>query len=226
MKYLFAILLACTTLSAEEAIEVAINERSALSISLSSTLHNRIAVIDGSVETLIANPHYFNVDIMSKLGQAVITVLRPLESPQLLSVVTSSGLVQDFLVTASEKEPAVIFLKEPEEIEEIALQHSLANIETLSEILDGKIPHGYGKRSFLPHDSIEVGNLNDHIQHVGVFEGALENIYVLDIRNNSVSVLIVDKERIKTSEINWVFSTKSELEEDEVTTLLISKRRE
>lgn len=223
---ILALLLTFTALFGQEATEITIDERTPISIVLSSNLHNRISITDGIVDSIVANPRYFRVDIHEKLGQAFLTILRPIETPQALSIVTASGLVQDFLVTAAEGDPTTIFLKETEEMEQLVFKESLADIETVSEIFRGKIPHGYRKRPFLPNDKIELGDLNEYIQHIEVFEGALENIYVVEIINNKRKTLNLEKDALKISEVNWIFSLQDELKKNGSTMLLISKRRD
>lgn len=223
-KYLTACTLALGTLSAS-VIEIEIDQKAQKSLKLTESQINRIGLVEGSIDTVIGNPNVFNVKIDENLGQAFITLKRSIEIPEGLTVVTNYGSTQDFLVTSEEGEPTVVYLSEaPDPIE--LFHGSLATIDTLSDIFEGKVPEGFGKRPLEKNESIEVGPLLEYIQFIDVYEGALETIYLINIANLSRKPLPLQKGYFEDPTINWIFSPAKQLKKNEQIMIAISKKRD
>ncbi len=223
-KALMIIPLLASTLTAT-VIEVTIEEKTQKPLSLTSSQINRIAVTDGSVSTIIGNPTLFTIQIDENLGQALITLKKPIETPEGLTVISDSGAAQDFLVTSQEGEPTVVYLTSPLETSEIP-QRSLATIDTLFAIFEEKAPEGFNKREFYPDETLEVGPFLSSIESVSVYEGALENLYVVFVKNNNRSSLYFDKKHFETKQVNWVFCPTAELKKNQETCIVISRRKD
>ena len=125
------------TLSAA-VIDIPIEEKTQKPLTLTTSQINRFGVSDGSISTIIASPSIFTVKIDEKLGQAFVTLKKPIEFPEGLTAITDSGYVQDFLVTSEQGEPTIVYLSEPLPPVE-TVQNSLATIETLSDLFEGKV---------------------------------------------------------------------------------------
>ena len=222
-KFLLTSALLLGTLSAS-VIEVEMEEKTQKPLKLTESQINRIAAIDGSIATIIGNPNAFNVRIDENLGQAFITLKQSIEIPEGITVVTGSGSTQDFLVTSLEGEPTIVYLSQPPEPAE-TFQNSLATIETLAGIFEGEVPHGFGKRGFRQHETIEVGPLLEYIQSIDVYEGALEDLFVIKIINHQRKPLTLDKTPFEASLFNWAFCPAKELRKNEETIIVVSKRR-
>lgn len=206
-------------------IEIEIEEKTQKPLKLTTAQINRITATDSSITTIIGNPYLFSIKIDENLGQAFITLKQPIEDPEGMTVITDSGASQDFLVTSQEGEPTIVYLTPPLELVE-AYQSSLATIETLSDIFEGKVPQGFGKRDFYLNETIEVGPFLNSVQSISVYEGALENLYVVHIKNLNKTPLSFDKKHFETQSVNWVFSPIKELNRNQETFVVVSKRRD
>jgi len=206
-------------------IDINIEEKTQKPLQLSASQINRIAVNDDSTATIIGSPHYFHITIDDRLGQAFITLKRPIETPEGITVITSAGFIQDFLVTSQEGEPTIVYLHPPPDPIEIP-QSSLATIDTLSDIFEGKVPQGFGRRDFYPNETLDVGPFLSSIQSVTIYEGALENLYVAHIKNLSKAPLSFHKNYFEAQDVNWIFCPLKELKKNQDTLIVVSKRRE
>ena len=212
------------TILSAAVIEIDIEEKTLKPLELSDSQINRIASSEGSISTVIANPYVFNVKLDDSLGQAFITLKKPLEKQEGLTVITDSGFSQDFLITSKESEPTIVYLQEPKE-ETKNSQNSLATIETLSNVFQGKVPQGFGKRSLLQNESIKVGPLLPFVQSIDIFEGALETLYLIHLMNPYKKPLPIEKASLESEGVNWIFSPVMQLKKGEYTTVALSKKR-
>ena len=100
MKKIVTLMGLALAMNAHAAITtVEIEEKTQKPLQLSEGQINRIAVSDGIVATIIANPTKFNIRVDEFLGQAFVTLFQSIEQPEGLTVITDSGYTQDFLVT-------------------------------------------------------------------------------------------------------------------------------
>src|ERR1700722_6842168 len=145
--YIFPILL-CSSIHA--LVEVRIDEKKPISALFSKSSHNRISVEHGSVEKIFGDETYLNITIDRTTGNAFGNVLRDIAEPTTLTIVTRTGLIQDLTVTSADKPSEHLILNEVEEKEDIIETTSNFHghtVEFLNQILEGKIPLGYGQRA-------------------------------------------------------------------------------
>lgn len=227
-KAAFLSLLSLPLFLSASSVEITLDEKKNFQADLAEGYHNRLSVTNGKISQVIANPHFFDITINDKLGLVFVNAKKPFEDPQALSVVTESGKVQDFLFKTVKKEPVTIFISEPEEpVDELIIQNSLANAATLCEIFDGKAPENYIRRDPFKEEMIPASeSILYFIKDVTVFEGALENLYVLHIENEQRKPLKIDLENFKNKGINWICAPKNKLSRHETTTIVISKEKE
>lgn len=209
-------------------VDIILDEKSTFPVILSDTHHNRVSLVDGPIEKIIANPLYFNIDINEKLGHAFITLKKPLEKAQALSIVTPSGSVQDLLISSADSEPIAIFIKEPKTREVgVDAKRSLVDAAMLASIFDGKDPEGFYRRKLCDNETISVPEeLLYHIQKVDVLEGSLENLYLIHVKNIQRKPLKIHSTSLHTEKVTWVFAPKQELLKNEETTLVISREKD
>jgi len=212
------------TLSAA-VIDIQIEEKTQKPLTLTTSQINRIGASDGSIATIVANPNVFTIKIDQHLGQAFVTLKQPIEAPEGLTAITDSGYTQDFLVTSKEGEPTIVYLSEPPQLIE-TFQNSLATVETLSDIFEGIVPQGFGKRDFQKDEPLEVGPLLEYIQSVDVYEGAIENLYIVKIKSPNKKPLPLSKAAFDGERVNWIFSPIKELRKNEGTQIVISKGKD
>ena len=207
--------------------EINIEERTQKALQLSEDQINRIAVSEGLVSTIITNPSKFNIRIDEALGQAFITLSAPIEDAEGLTVVTDSGYTQDFLVTSSPGEPAIIYLNEPP-LEETS--HTITptlNPKDFYGVYHGLEVEGFERRLLRQNETIEVGNLLPYVQAVNVYESLFENLYVLTVKNPSRKALKIEPKNFSSNGevMNWLFCPVIELKKNGETKIIISKGR-
>lgn len=204
-------------------VEQKINEKKPLTLSFSKASHNRISVEGGSVEKIFGDESYFNINIDRMTGNAFINVLRDIPEPTTLTVVTSSGLIQDLAVTSADKPSEQLILKE-DDVED-SLIETTANfhghtIDFLNQILEGKIPLGYGLRDLSDKDNLQLP-APLVISVIKVFEGPFEEILVYSIKNAGKDP-IINSDSLKKDKASWVFLNAHELKAREQAVCIIS----
>lgn len=199
-----------TFCSLSAAIEREMDEKNPIEITFSKISHNRIAIDGATVEKIIGDSSLFSVTLDKCTGQAFINVLQDIFKPVTLTVVTSSGLVQDLTVLAKDCPSAQLILRETEESDwDLTRIHSeiiqeASVIEMLNKILEGKIPLGYGQRSFEEEESLELPQpLKSEV--LRILEGALETIFVYRITNESQQTSVITSDSLKREDRSWVF---------------------
>ena len=212
-------------------IEEPINERKALPLTLSTTSHNRISVKRGSIEKIFGDEAYFNIMIDRTTGNAFITLIRPILEPTTLTVVTSTGLIQDLSVTSSEKASEYLILKESEEeldeLTALSSDYHRPTVDFLNRILEGKVPLGYGQRPIKNEDDLKLPHPLIAIPYEAL-EGPFEHILVYKIKNTGKDPIRMSANPIKAGKVSWVFLNLHELRSKEEATCIASypKREE
>jgi hypothetical protein len=210
-------------------VEQKIDEKVPLEVSFSRQFHNRISVADGSVRKLVGDPGLFSVTIDETIGQAFVNVLQDIsETPACLTVVTSSGRVQDILVLSAEKHSEHLTLKDEEIEEEVAsplMEFHTHTIEFLNEILAGRVPLGYGKREVQTGDGLELPAPLEAVP-VRVLEGPFEKIAVYRITNRGRKPIALKTASLKKPGDHWVFVDVNELDFTEEALCIVSSSKE
>lgn len=183
---------------------------------------NRITVKDGVVSSIIANPLKFKIKINETLGQAFVTLFHPIEEPEGFTVITDSGFAADFLVTSHSGEPDIVYLQEPEEIDENFFKQSFS-LNQLQDLYQGKGVEGFKKRLLHRDESLEVGTLLPFIQAITVYSGEFEDIYLLTLKNTNRRSLPLNLAEFEDT--SWIFCPTEELKPREETKIVIAKAR-
>ncbi len=201
-------------ISLEAVVEKRINERNPISIVFSSTSHNRICVEGGAVEKIVGDGAVFSVTLDAGTGNAFINVLQDISKPITLTVVTSSGFVQDLLVSSQDCSSEQVVLKEVDEwdgaVVDVETFQSAATVELLNKILEGKIPFGYGQRTIGKKETLELPKPLQ-AETLKAFEGPLDALIVYRIKNDSKQAVVITADSLKKENHSWVFLNVQEL---------------
>ena len=193
-----------------------------ISVDFSISSHNRIAVADGAVEKVFGDSAIFSVTVDPVTGNAFVNLLKEIEGiPATMSVVTSSGLVQDLLVSSREGVSEQVILKEREEQEFFARDVTLASsVDVLNKILEGKIPNGYGQM-----ETVQDLSLPNPLKATAIkaFEGPFEIISVYEIVNSGKESIVLSTEALKQGKGTWAFVTVNEIAQNEKAICLVGK---
>lgn len=221
--------LLCTPL-AHSAVEKMMDEKASLHVTFSRQSHNRISVEHGSIRKLFGDQSLFSVTIDDVIGQAFVTLLQDIsETPASLTVVTSSGFVQDLLVLSEAKPSEHLILKEMDEEGEslsfFSTDFHAHTIDFLNDLLAGKTPLGYGKRSLQVGDQLEMPPPLQ-VTPLRVFEGPYETIVVYQIGNSGRKPIVINADLIKKPGDNWVFLDSHELDFTENALCIISSPKD
>lgn len=211
--------------SAYALIEHPINEKKTIPVSLSTVSHNRISIEKGSVEKIFGDETCFSISIDRTTGNAFVNLSKTLTDPMTLTVVTSSGLIQDLSVTSSDKPSEHLILKESEEkIDELTSTTSDFHghtIDFLNKILEGKIPLGYGQRPLQPDERLSLPHPLSSTP-IEAFEGPYEHIIVYKIKNTGKDSVVMSADSLKKGRVLWVFLNAHELKPKEELLCIIS----
>lgn len=215
-------ILLCNTMHA--LIEEKIDEKKPINVAFSKASHNRISIERGNVEKIFGDETYFSIHIDRTTGNAFVNVLRDISEPIALTVVTSTGLIQDLAVTSADKASEHLILTEEEEEDELIETTSNSHghtIEFLNQILEGKSPLGYAQRALAEQDIIQLPKPLDAAA-IKAFEGAFEEVLVYRIRNTGKNPIIIDSESLKKDRASWIFLNAHELNAKEQAVCIIS----
>lgn len=209
-------------------VEEPINEKESIAVAFSTTSHNRISIEKGSIEKIFGDEAYFNINIDRTTGNAFVSLTRPIPDPLMLTVVTSSGLIQDLSVTSREKTSEHLILKEVDsEADDLSLMTSnfhQPTVDLLNRILEGKIPLGYGQRPLHSEDTLLLPQPLA-TKAIEAFEGPFENIVVYKIKNIGKHPIVLSTDSLKTDKTFWAFLNAHELKPKEEVLCIISTQK-
>ena len=200
---------------------IAIEEKTQKELQLSEVQINRIAVSDGLVATVIANPTKFNIRVDEFLGQAFVTFFQPIEQPEGFTVITDSGYTQDFLVTTREGSPEIVYLEEPQKQEDFV--SVMLGIADFHKFYQGEEVEGFSRRLLRQNETIEVGELLPYVQVIEACDSTYENVYTIYLKNHSRQTLKIAE--FDAPDINWFFCPLRELKKNQETKIVISKAK-
>jgi hypothetical protein len=219
MSWKLKFLLSCPVFTVSllsAATEKLIDEKKPIAILFSNSSHNRISVEGGAVEKVIGDSSLFSVTIDRTTGNAFINLLKETTQPTTLTVVTSSGLVQDLLVSSKEGLSEQLILSEDEESDwdnemlRATLVQGATTVEMLNKILEGKVPFGYGQRPLEKNEQLELP-APLQTESLKAFEGPLDTIFVYQIKNQGLQPIVVTSDALKRETHSWVFLNVQDL---------------
>ena len=201
-----------------------------IEVVFSRSSHNRISWDKGSIMSITGDSSLFAVEINHKIGQAFVHVLKDLSPyPATLTIVSSAGRVQDLLVHSTEKPSTHVSIWEPQEEEEnfsnTYVDFHAQTIEFLSDILENKIPFGYGQRPLQENDQL---NLPSPLEAAPIkaLEGPFEIIVIYHLTNMGRQPIRLFPSALKRSEDSWVFLNARELAFKEHALCILAKPKQ
>lgn len=211
-------------------VSVDFREDEQVDVVLSRYSHNRISWEKGEIMSVIGDSTIFSVEINPKIGQAFVHVLRDLTSqPATLTIVSFTGLVQDLLIRSELKPSTHISIRETQEEEEsftkTYVNFHTQTIDFLNDILENKIPFGYGQRPLQDSDKLTFPSPLE-AEILKVLEGPFETIIVCYLTNAGRQPIRLYPNTLKRSEDSWVFLNARKLGHKEGTFCILSRPRE
>lgn len=213
--------------SAFALVERTIDEKRPFEATLSTASHNRIAVEEGAVEKIFADSSLFSIAIDSTTGNAFLNVEKEIDEPVTITVVTSSGAVQDLLIRSSGGPSEQIRLHLPSDGNDWAYHSdpSMAGgVGVLNQIIEGSIPAGYGQREWEAADELALPAPLIAIPLKAV-EGPFEILTAYEIRNPGKKLIALSPEEIKGGNA-WVFLSVRVLEQNEKAICILGRAKD
>ncbi|MCK4934347.1 MAG: type-F conjugative transfer system secretin TraK [Simkaniaceae bacterium] len=194
--------------------EYTLNESNPIPITFSHTSHNRISIENGSIEKLFGDDTLFSIKLDHVTGQAFVSLLKEIsETPSTITVVTSSGYVQDIHILSDQIPSEHIFLKEPQTQHDdpmAAINFHANTIQLLNDIIEGNVPFGYGKRDLQEEDVIDLPKPLEAVS-VRAYDGPFETIVMYHIYNRGRKSIVISANSLKKHEQSWVFMNGNEI---------------
>lgn len=196
---------------------------------LSKEHQNRIIVENGSVKKILFPEGSIFVQMEEDSGQAFVYALENPKPLNTLSVITDGGFVQDIEVEFSDTRSEVIVLREP-----IQENHAKGSLEShyyddvvfcLKELLSGKVPEGYKKRSLEGLEQRKYENKQIDSRLDKALEGPHEILCFIELKNKGQSPQLLEEVNIQKKGDLWVYFDKRELSPKEKTFVIISKEK-
>lgn len=178
--------------------------------------HNRIGVEEGSVAKVFGDSTTFSISLDGTTGQAFINLESRIEkTPKTITIVTSSGYVQDFLIISRDGGGEHIKIREnPADEEEAFIPNTIdfqtITVDLLSAIILGETPTGYGRREATSQDTLNLPKPL-HAKTLYALEGAYEQIIAYEIHNVSKQKFHLETTTLKSARDSWVFLTNPDL---------------
>ena len=225
MKRLLLVALAASG-SAFALVERTIDEKSPFEVTLSTSSHNRIVIEDGAVEKIFADNGLFTVVMDAATGNAFVNVEQEIEEPKTVTVVASSGAVQDLFVLATAGPSEQVRLHLPEDGQEWTYRADpsmAASIQILNQIVEGIVPAGFGEREWdgeglkLPSPLIAVP--------LKSLEGPFEILDVYEVRNPGKKGALLSLEDVKREQ-TWAFLGAKSLDSGEKTICILGRGKD
>jgi hypothetical protein len=230
LRIVFAALASLAIHQSYATVEQKIDEKAPLTVTFSRQSHNRISVENGFVRKLFGDQSLFTVSIDETIGQAFVNLLQDItEVPASLTIVTTSGQVQDILVFSDARPSEHLILREEsEDMEDLPIsttEFQTHTIEFLNDILIGRTPLGYGKRDLREEDKLALPSPLEAIP-IRAFEGPFEKVVVYQIGNKGRKPIVIKPESIKKQNDNWVFLDANEIDFTQQALCIISSPKE
>ena len=185
-----------------------IDEKTPLALTFSHTSHNRIAVEEGAITKAFGDSSLFSINLDKATGQAFVTLTQSIERPTTLTVITTSGAVQDLSIQSTDCPGEYLLLSESKEHSSDNYDQSInfqaMAVDFLNTILEGGVPMGYGKADNCPSDTL---NLPTPLKSetIRTLEGPFEKVILQKITNQGQVPISVKASALKTVKTTWVF---------------------
>jgi hypothetical protein len=231
MKRITPLLLSLFMLaSLEGTIIETLDTTNLLRCTFSSRHHNRIVVNGQPIVKVIFPEGAIAIRTEEESGQVFVSSVSLDAIPNTVSIITSSGFVQDIEISFKDIPCESLFLVFPsteEDNQDDICNHDVPEVNQRKEILDsilsGKVLEGY---------YCEDGSQESYCIKPGVFmkevtklEGSREEIYIFDVINQARNCKNLVESDFTCLEGSWVYIDNSFLKSGERTFAIVSVRR-
>jgi hypothetical protein len=230
IRYLFRLFLICAFSELPAAHYLTIDSTAVISVQLSSTNHNRIGIIGDRIKKAYFKSSNISVDVEEGNGQLFVQSMRPNCPPTTISLVSSSGLVQELELCFSERPSEIIFLQINNDniyssdvdlcqFEECLPLGSEAFTIFVEGFLKGQIPDGYVSIEDEGSSPVILNGLR--MQKISRVISDNQIIFVYRIQNCSKMKKCVKECQVNILDGDWVFLDRYQFSAHECGLLLI-----
>lgn len=225
-KNLSLALLTVVPLTTQAAIFHDVDTTESLKCDLSYRHHNRIMLEGGKIKSVVCPQTNVSIQLEQESGQVFIYPLENFDQEMTLSIVTSSGTVQDIEINFCDAPAGVIILREN------CHTNSDANVacepcptaSCIRQILRGEIPQGYtclaiNNVQWKPKRGILFNALSR-------LENENEVLFVYEIINVSDKEQVIFENELEGASTQWIYLETNMLKKREKALGIISFRRE
>jgi len=199
---------------------VQMNSTDVIPVSLSARNHNRVGIVGDRIKKAFFRGTDISVDIEETSGQIYVQALRCDCPNTTLSIVSTSGVLQDLELCFEEKPSEIILLQSSCELveeEPVAETSDLTNL--VEGFLKGNIPEGYV--SFEDHEAPKKINKWLSIQRFSRLVNDNQIVFAYRLHNKSSEVLVVHECNVNVLDGDWVFLDRYKLKPNECALVLI-----
>jgi hypothetical protein len=210
-------------------VEHEINTKHPLKCSFSLNNQNRIIVSQGAVMKVIAPKDKFLIQIEENSGQAFILPYYDQAGSVTISVITTSGAVQDLEVDFKEQSSQVVFLKEKKSQNEEGSPHKVQEnkeslyAQQLSDFLLGNRVEGFVQGNLDGEEFLRTKGIEYSLKKK--LESQKEAIVLLEAKNISKKPIKLIPKELSISMDNWIFVEKELLSAGDVTLVAFSRSK-
>ncbi len=203
-------------------------------ITLSSQFHNRIGISGDRVKKAFYKGSHVLVEVEEETGQLFVQSIRPNCPNTALSLVSTSGAVQDLELSFRETSSEIVILQQGpvsgrphfEEAETVVVYDSLDQsglIDLIEGVIQGQIPEGYV--SIVEQDSPHKVKDGLTMQRISRLVGPDQIIFLYRLHNTGCKVKQVTECQVNILDGDWVFLDRNKLKSEENALVLIGCMR-
>jgi hypothetical protein len=207
---------------------IEMDETSVIPVNLSSSNHNRIAIIGDRVKKVFFNSSNISVEVEDNSGQLFVQLMKLHCRNTTLSLISTSGVIQDLELRFAEGPSEVILLQEEAETEELEPRNRFESPITIEEenltslvegVINGTIPEGYVQ--FEEQESPEKIKKGLKMQRMSRLVNEKQIVFIYRLENESSQVKCVTECEVNVLDGDWVFLDRYKLKANECALVLI-----
>lgn len=205
---------------------VSMDATEVISVQLSSSNHNRIGIVGDRIKKAFFKSTNITVDVEESTGQLFIQSIKQDCPPTTLSVITTSGIVQELELCFSECPSSIVLLQSDLECAETSNKYTCPDVvdsagitQFVESFLKGSIPEGYTsvedeEGSSTIHNCIKLQRVSRLISNQQI-------IFVYRMQNTSSKPKNVQECQVNVLDGDWVFIDRYKLNPHECGLVLI-----
>lgn len=222
MRWQFAWILfvGCQSLTAVQYIPI--DPTAVIEVQVSSSNHNRISIVGDRIKKAYFKSSDIAVDVEEATGQIFVQACRPHCPSSTLSIVSTSGLVQDLELHFVDSSSEIILLQPDSEMQEpcgpLALEGE--GISDLVQcIIQGQVPQGYVSIEDIEDPTTLYCGLTQ--QRLGRLVSDKQIVFIYRLENTSKKIKTLKECKVNILDGDWVFLDRYRLSPGEGALALI-----